>query len=331
MSDEYMDLLRPVSLVVQDYKVWATSKIARIPFGSPWLESVTHGGVAPGEVALLQARSSVGKTTIALNMVRANSGTPTVFFSLEMGARMLMARLAAMTSGLPIAEIEQQVRKTGNHPALQATIAAYPNLLIVDKPNLSLKEMTKCVEAATEYLQTKVQFVAIDYMELIGGNPGLNAVEQVDKTSRKVKDFARYHDVALLLLHQVGRGDNNVGSDPLTLGSGRYGGETAADYVVGAYRPCLKAGISAPDYQRLKNQIFFQLLKSRAGATAPVGELHRFDTDNLRIGGWAEYGVPLQFPPTGGVINTPAPIGAPGGYPQVMATTNGLGLAESDM
>jgi replicative DNA helicase len=274
---------RPIEDVVREYANWATSPQPRIPTGFPILDDRTQGGAAMGEVILFIARSSVGKTAVACNVV-INARVPTVFFSLEMHGRYIAKRLASVHTGMPDAQVEYELRTTGRCEALSALVDDYPQLAIIDKPAMSLKNMREAMHEVTEAWGEPPQLVVMDYMELIGGVPSLVAAEKVDQVARKIKDFSREHDCVVLCLHQVGRGEGGAGAEPLSLTSARYGGETQADYVLGAYRPALAAGISQEEYGQKRWEVWLQFLKTRGGSQLhPAGMLHHFDVNTLRI------------------------------------------------
>lgn len=284
-----MTFFQPLKTTVRQYADWAQSDHPRIATGFPILDSRTSGGIAQGEVLLFMARSSVGKTAVACNMV-LNAAVPTVIFSLEMHGRYIAKRLAAIHSDVPDEGVEFDLRTTGKSEPFEKLVADYPKLTVIDKPAMSLKEMGVAMTEASEEWGETPSLVVIDYTELIGGVPSLGAAEAVDKVCRKVKDFAREWDCALILLHQVGRGEGGAGAEPLSLTAARYGGETQADYVLGAYRPCLRLGITQEEYLADRWQIFLQFLKTRGGSSIhPGGLLHYFDVNSMRISAeWPE-------------------------------------------
>lgn len=69
---------------------------------------IMTGGLKPGEMHVIAARPSLGKTAlatcIALNI--AKSGRPVMLFSLEMGRRSILRRILAMESGIPYRSLE---------------------------------------------------------------------------------------------------------------------------------------------------------------------------------------------------------------------------------
>lgn len=278
-----MTWYRSLSEIVKETREWSISDHPRIPIGYPILDSLTGGGAAAGEVILFQARSSVGKTTLAQNVIENNAGRVIVFFSLEMHARYIALRSSAIHNGLGTQQIEDMLRAGETWP-LARLVETQPNLVVIDKPAMSLKEMGQAMHEVTAKLGQPVDLVVMDYMELIGGTPGFSDLGKVDTIARKVKDFTREHDTVTLLLHQVGRDAGGSGDQPLGLAAGRYGGETQADYVLGAYRPCLRPGISEDQYMKERDQFFLQFLKSRGGGQIhPSGMLHHLDPVTMRL------------------------------------------------
>ena len=111
-------------------------------------------------------------------------------------------------------------------------------LAIEDEPGLSVRAMREALEDYAATFGQPARLAVVDYMELVR-SPGMTQVENVDKLGWSLKDFARKEDIALVVLHQVKRGDNHQGHQPLTMPDARFGGEMSADYVAGAFRPCL--------------------------------------------------------------------------------------------
>lgn len=296
-------LLRPLDEIAEEAKAWATSDHPRIGIGYPMFDDRTSGGAAQGEVILFTARSSVGKTAFAVNVIENNPDVPTVKFSLEMHGRYILNRLTAAHTGTSTATVENQLR-LGVDTLVQRTVDDFPRLAIADKPGMSFKDMHVALAEATERWDERPRLVVIDYMELIGGVVSLEAASAIQKVSRKMKDFAREEDVVLLCLHQVSRGSGAEGHMPLSVTSGNLGGETAADYVLGAYRPCLEPGIGQQEYLRRRPQYMLQFLKTRGGAEIhPAGMLHHYDPLTMRISDPAN---PERYAPAPGVYPSSA-------------------------
>lgn len=275
---------------LRDFAEWATDPRPRIGWGLPFFDSRTNGGLARSEICMVQAFSSVGKTSLGLNIIRNNADVPAMIFSLEMSWRMVVSRLTAMETGKSTTQLEGEVRAAGGlTPEFQRVVDKYSKLVCDDTPEITLKEASASFERATEMLGERPRLVLFDYLELIGGGGMMEQSQAVDKASRKVRNWCRKHDCAVVLLHQVGKGEG--GDQPLDLGSGRYGGFAPMDYVVGAYAPRLRKGITQQEFDACKEEVYLQLLKSRAGDANPAGVRHRLDSRTLTLTPWTE--VPL--------------------------------------
>lgn len=279
--------LRDVRAGLADYTAWANDPRPRIGMGLPFFDKYTNGGLARAECAMVLAYSSVGKTSIGLNMIANNPTVPTVFFSLEMSWRQVVARLTAITSGIPTWELEQMVKADGSMPRpIMESGIRYPFLLGDDASEMSLKDMKLGVEKAKADLGTDVRLVVIDYLELIGGAGMLGKAEQVDKAAQKIRALAKDCDTSVVVLHQVAKTDGSGGFEPLSLDSGKFGGHHPMDYVIGAYAPRLDRKMSESDRDVKKPELFLQLLKNRSGGARPEGVKHHLDPKTGRLSEW---------------------------------------------
>lgn len=276
--------LRFPEALVNEQREWATNPMPRIPTGYPFFDRRTQGGIATGELLIFTCRPSVGKTTFGLNVIVNNYKVPSIFFSLEMHGRYIAHRLAAIFSSVPTEELERALRTEGTHWAYDRLAEGLPLLAVDDRPGMSLRDMAGSVEQYEETTGVRPKLIVIDFLELIGGTPALEKVEAVDRVAQKVKQFAREQDVAVILLHQVGRGGGGDGHLPLTLSSGRYGGEIAADYVMAAYRPAFEPGLDQDTYLRRLPIFSLQFLKTRGGSEIhPAGVDHFYDPKSMRL------------------------------------------------
>jgi hypothetical protein len=278
-----MRFYRPLASTVEEQRQWAAGAAPRIPTGYPIMDDLTNGGAAPGEVVMVLARSGVGKTIIGCNIAVNNRGVPTVFFSLEMAGRFLVNRLAAIWSDTPTALIEQQLRDGQPCAALDALVSGFPELTVIDEPGMGLSQMSEALDEVEAEWGHRPRLVIIDYLELIKAPGATDGVTQVDKVSRKLKDFARSEEVVVVVLHQVNKGGGE-GDQPLTRHDARYGGDVAADYTLAAYRPCLEPGLTMQQYQSLEPDFYMQFLKTRGGPRIhPQGVRYHLNVDSLKI------------------------------------------------
>lgn len=282
-------LIRDVNNGFDDYRQWATDPTPRIGMGLPFFDGPTRGGIAKAECAMILAYSSVGKTSLALNWIVNNPQVPTIFFSLEMSWRLVVARLAAINTGTPTWELEDLVKRwePETPPQLSATSYKYPDLLGVDSSELGMKDMKQAVLDAGSKLGRPIRLVVIDYMELIGGAGLLGKSEQIDRVAVKIRALAKDTDTSVVVLHQVGKGDGSDGYLPLSLDAGKYGGHHPMDYVIGAYAPRLDRKLGEMERERIKEEMFLQLLKNRSGMASPTGVRHRLSPLNGKLSEWS--------------------------------------------
>lgn len=280
--------LRNLAALSDELTQWATSDIPRVSTGYSIFDERTNGGIAPGEVALFLARSSVGKTWFVINMLNHNPSVPSIFFSLEMHGRYVLQRLAAVHTDIGTDFIENTMMERGKSEAVSQTVTSFPKLMVDDRPGMTLGDMLDACDEYEEVHGERPRLVGIDYMELIKAY-GSSQMETVDKLAWAVKDFSRESDTAVVVLHQVKRGESkkghqNVGHMPLTMTDARFGGEMAADYVFGMYKPDLDPALSEEDREMMKSDIRLQFLKTRSGGGIhPLGLQHFWDGRTGRI------------------------------------------------
>jgi replicative DNA helicase len=269
VSDEYG--VPTLAEVVQKHHEWAARADARMPIGFPVFDNRT-GGAAPGEVIMFLAYSGVGKTVFACNVAWHCRRYPTVFFSMEMADFNIARRLAAIHLDVPTRRIENEERQ-GDHSALDQLVRDFPHLTIYDEPGIGLREMSRVIEN----VPFQPRLVIIDYLELVKA-PSMTAVEGIDAVTRKLRGWARTHDCTVLVLHQLNRAGGG-GWEPVKRSDARYGGDFAADYTIGAYKPSL-----SPDAGMQDDLIVLQFLKTRTdGGLDPIGEAHHWNSETLRI------------------------------------------------
>jgi hypothetical protein len=294
---------RTVADGFQEFALWANDPTPRIPWGMPFFDMPTGGGIARSEIAMLMSMSSVGKTSIGLNIIRNNPEIPALFMSLEMSWRQVVVRLAAMEHGVSTQSIEQEIRtQEGYFKYAQGVVDRYRWLICDDTPALSLKDAKSSFRRATELLGGHAPRLVIwDYMELIGGSGLMNKSEAVDRAAQKLRDWTRELDTSSVVLHQVGKGDDTGGYKPLSLESGRYGGHQPMDYVVGAYAARLNPDLTEAEFKAGQPELYLQLLKNRSGGAIPTGRKYHQDPITMRIEPWGHQAFYGSFQPTMGV------------------------------
>lgn len=209
------DVINKVADEIQDRETMEREgKRWRIPTGFPLLDGITYNGWGPGQLIVLAARPSVGKTAIALQMAKASAeaGFQTMFFSLEMTEMELGRRLIAST-GL-VSQGEMMVGKM-DWVRYEAAAGKITNLPItIDDKSRFLSDITARITIASERNQCRVAF--IDYLGFIKDKEGakLSMNQQITNITSELKATAKRAGIPIVLLCQLNRDSAKDGRPP---------------------------------------------------------------------------------------------------------------------
>jgi len=171
------------------------------------LDNLTSG-LQPGELIILAARPSLGKTALALNIAAhaAINGSSVGIFSLEMSKEALLIRLLCAE-----ARIDSHKLRTGFSSRddwsrmIQALgrLAEAP-LYIDDAPALSIMQIR--ARARRMKAEKGLGLIVVDYLQLISGQGRFeNRTQEVSFISRSLKSIAKELHVPVLALSQLSR------------------------------------------------------------------------------------------------------------------------------
>ena len=205
------------------------------------LNHTLRGGFRRGELILLGARPSMGKTALALQLAHhaARSGAPVIIFSAEMSAASLIERAVAEVSGVPPRMVEDNRLTDERHNALLHATERTGRLPIRvdDTSGITIDQMIVRVQRAQA--MGTVSLVIFDYLELAGDTvKGDSEERRVAEIGRKLKHLARVCDVPVLALCQLSRQPESRAGNVPRLSDLRYSGalEAHADVVLFLYR-----------------------------------------------------------------------------------------------
>ena len=169
---------------------------------------VLTGGFQPGELIILAARPSMGKTALALNIAEhiASRGEAVGVFSLEMSAGQLVQRVLASRSGVDGERMRRNALRSSEFRALCAACDEQRSapMFIDDTPGLTLLQLR--AKARRMKQQHGLNAIVIDYLQLMtSGHRTESRQQEVSEISRGVKALARELDVPVLCLSQLNR------------------------------------------------------------------------------------------------------------------------------
>ena len=239
-----------------------------VPTNFSKLDMLTQG-LQPGELVILAARPSVGKTSFALNIARnaaVLAGRPVVIFSLEMSKQSLVQRLICSE-----AKVDSYLLRTGqaDPTAFQKIAKAMDTLTqaelwIDDTPALTIASLRS--RARRMKAQHSIALIVVDYLQLMQGGRQDSRVQEVSDISSGLKAIAKELQVPVLALSQLSRESERRENKRPQLSDLRDSGsiEQDADVVLFLYRE----GMHNREIDRAKTDLI--VAKNRNG---PVDDL----------------------------------------------------------
>jgi replicative DNA helicase len=169
------------------------------------------GGFHPGQLIVLAARPSMGKTALALNIAEhagIDLKVPVLFVSLEMGRLEIGDRLLCSRS-----RVDGHKLRTGislGHQELTQLGKAYNELttdstmFIDDTPTRNMLQII--ASARRMRRRNNIGLVLVDYIQLVDSEDSRDSrQEQIAKISRRLKGMARALNIPVIALSQLNR------------------------------------------------------------------------------------------------------------------------------
>ncbi|HAL40463.1 MAG TPA: replicative DNA helicase [Polaromonas sp.] len=218
--------------------------ITGVPTGFYDLDRLTSGFQA-GDLVILAARPSMGKTALAINIaehVALNEGLPVAVFSMEMGASQLAVRIVGS-----IGRIDQTHLRTGKlsdeeWPRLTEAIEKLRNisLHIDETPGLTVSELRANARRLARQCG-KLGLIVVDYLQLMSVSSSMNDENRataVGEISRGLKSLAKELQCPVIALSQLSRGvESRTDKRPMMSDLRESGAiEQDADIIMFIYR-----------------------------------------------------------------------------------------------
>ena len=254
-------------------------------------------GLQKGDLIVLAARPSMGKTAFALNMaehVSVQEGLPVLVFSMEMGASQLALRLVGS-----LGRIDQQRLRTGKLAGDEWTRLAeavdrlkQAQVFIDETPALTSAELRARARRMARQFGGTLGLIVIDYLQLMSGSSSSeeNRATEIGEISRGLKALAKELQCPVVALSQLNRSvESRTDKRPMMSDLRESGAiEQDADVIMFIYRDeyytkdaCKEPGIAEIIIGKQRN--------------GPVGTVKltflkpQTKFENLASGGSAEY------------------------------------------
>ncbi|MEP0841719.1 MAG: replicative DNA helicase, partial [Phycisphaerae bacterium] len=269
--------------------------ITGVPSGFIELDDMMSG-MQNGEMIVIAARPSMGKTAIGLNIaehVTARAGKPAAFFSMEMSKQAIAQRLLCSRGRVDSHKLRRGMLSEFEIQQLAAAVGELENcpLYIDDTPGMSVLELR--AKARRLRARYHIEAVFVDYLQLMRSPAhSENRQQEVAEISRGLKALARELHIPVIVMAQLNRNPEGRTDNRPRMSDLRESGsiEQDADVVLLLHREEYYKGENCPE--ELKNVAEVIIAKQRNG---PVGTVKLFFNqaltrfDNLSMGGEPGY------------------------------------------
>ncbi|MBM3269645.1 MAG: replicative DNA helicase [Candidatus Sericytochromatia bacterium] len=236
-------------------------------------------GMQPGNLVIMGARPSMGKTSLAMSIARnaaagspETAGRPVIMFSLEMSREELVTRLLCSEARVNMLRLKQGFLTEEDWPKLLQGIGRLQDfpVYIDDTAAITVMEVrSKCRKLMTQ-LDEPLGLVLIDYLQLMDSpqtsrySSSENRATEVAKISRSLKALARELECPVMALSQLARAAEQTKDKKPMLSHLRESGsiEQDADIVMFIHRDDYYNEMS-----EYKNQAEIIVAKNRNGPT----------------------------------------------------------------
>ncbi len=237
------------------------------------LDEIT-GGFQPGNLIVLAARPSMGKSALVTNIAEHAAikyGKPVALFSLEMSEAELAQRFVASQASIAGDDLRKgRVPKDRWQRIVKASdrLAKAP-LWVDDSSDIGLLEIRAKTRRLASQHPEGLGLVIVDYLQLLRADARTdNRAEQIGQMSRGLKLLARELDVPVIALSQLNRGVEQRQDKRPMLSDLRESGavEQDADVVIFIYRD----DYYNPDNSERPGEADLLIQKHRNGALGVV-------------------------------------------------------------
>lgn len=245
-------------------------KVIGVGSGFKDLDDLT-GGFKPGQLILIAARPSMGKTALAMNIAKNSAikfGNCVAVFSLEMSKEEVMGRLIGSEARVDISRLNSGQINDGEYINLtNAASKLSDSMIFIDETSaITPGEIrAKCRRIKQQY--GRLDLVVVDYIQIMRNNLNSktqNREQEISEISRTLKSIAREMPCPIIALSQLNRdADKRTHSKKPVLADLRESGalEQDADMVMFIYRD----EFYNPDTTEWKNVADLIVAKNRSG------------------------------------------------------------------
>jgi replicative DNA helicase len=205
MKDQVMEAIEAIERLYEN-----RGGITGLSTGFAELDRMTNG-MHSGEMIVIAARPSMGKTALAMNIVEhvaVNQKLPVGVFSLEMSSQQLVQRLLCSRAHVNLAKVRGGFLGERDFPNLTAAASklAEAKIYIDDSSSLNILELR--AKARRLKAQQDIQLIAIDYLQLVTSSSRRaqdNRQLEITEISAGLKSLAKELKIPVIVVAQLNR------------------------------------------------------------------------------------------------------------------------------
>ncbi len=255
-----------------------------LPTGFTQFDDMTSG-LHAGEVVIIAARPSQGKTAISLNIAAHLTLTPgleksVAFFSLEMSKSSILGRLVCSHARVDSHKQRMGMLNAEERDRLRRSLFAITesHLRIYDQSGITMPEIAKRIRRLAK--EEMLHLAIIDYLGLIGSHGRIeNRNQEITVMSRQLKMLASELQIPIIVLSQLSRANERRGTPRPMLSDLRDSGSIEQDADIVAF--IFREELYRRDREDLKGLADLIVAKQRNG---PIGDVKlRFLSHMIRF------------------------------------------------
>ncbi len=241
MRDEVFAALENIEKMYQQ-----RGRISGLATGFTIFDQMTDG-LHPGEMIIVAARPSMGKTALAMNIVEhvalnLEEPKPVGVFSLEMSTQQLVQRMLCSRARVNMKKIRSGMLARAEHGKLNDAAAALSesSIFIDDTASLTILELRAKARRMRD--RHRIELIAIDYLQLCRSTSRRgqdNRQIEIAEISSGIKALAKELEIPIIVLAQLNRQPEQRGGGKPRMSDLRESGslEQDADVVALLVRP----------------------------------------------------------------------------------------------
>jgi len=270
ITGQAQDVRSILQQVIQTLDFQGGHAITGLDTGYADLNDMTRG-FQPGELLILAARPSVGKSALAMNFaehIAVDTNQPIAFFSLEMSKEELVLRLLSSRARVDGQKLRKGMLSNAEVKSIMehAEYLYKAPLYIDDTPGMRVIDLR--AKARRLVARHDIKFLIVDYLQLMTAPGAESRQVEVASISRGLKGLARELRIPILAVAQLRRASEE--HDLPRLSDLRESGalEQDADVVMLIHRQELRETPGTDEHAQVQGQAKLIIAKQRNG---PVG------------------------------------------------------------